>query len=231
MKAGRRPGALHRPGRFAAMLAACGVVLAACTGAPSVSSGPPSTPPPSASPAGPTPGAPDVTPNPAPPSAPAGDGTTATVTTALGAFTIELYTDSAPVAAANFVQLARSGYYDGVVFHRIVPGFVIQGGDPTGTGRGGPGYTIPDEPVVGDYVRGVVAMARTPAPNSQGSQFFVCLDDLRRTLPRSGGYVIFGRVTAGMEVVEAIAAGRNSGPPNNLALDAVAMTSVTVTAP
>lgn len=174
---------------------------------------------------------PDVTPRPDVASAPAGDGTKAIIRTALGDITVELYNESAPVAAANFIKLAGQHYYDGVVFHRIVPGFVIQGGDPTGTGSGGPGYTIPDEPVVGDYERGIVAMARTPAPNSQGSQFFICLADLRGRLPTSGGYVIFGRVAAGMDVADAIAAGPNSGSPDNRALQPVAMTSVEIVAP
>jgi cyclophilin family peptidyl-prolyl cis-trans isomerase len=172
-----------------------------------------------------------VTPNPVPASSPGGNGTKAVIHTAKGDITIELYNESAPVAAANFAKLAGEHFYDGVVFHRIVPGFVIQGGDPTGTGRGGPGYTIQDEPVIGDYVRGAVAMARTPAPNSQGSQFFICLADLRSRLDKAGGYVIFGTVTSGMDVVDAIAAGPNSGSPNNQALDPVAMTSVEIVAP
>jgi cyclophilin family peptidyl-prolyl cis-trans isomerase len=174
---------------------------------------------------------PHVTPNPSPALLPGGDGTKAVIHTALGDITIELFNTSAPVAAANFAKLAGEHFYDGVVFHRIVPGFVIQGGDPTGTGRGGPGYTIQDEAVVGDYVRGAVAMARTPAPNSQGSQFFVCLADLRGRLDKAGGYVIFGKVTEGMEVVDQIAAGPNSGSPNNQALEPVKMTSVEIVSP
>jgi cyclophilin family peptidyl-prolyl cis-trans isomerase len=172
-----------------------------------------------------------VTPRPEVASAPSGDGTKAIIHTAEGDITFELFTASAPVASANFAKLAEEHFYDGDVFHRIVPGFVIQGGDPTGTGRGGPGYTIQDEAVVGDYERGIVAMARTPAPNSQGSQFFICLADLRGRLPTSGGYVIFGRVTSGMEVVDQIAAGPNSGSPNNQALEPVAMTSVEIVKP
>ena len=174
---------------------------------------------------------PDVTPNPSAPLLPAGDGTTAVIHTTKGDITIELYNQSAPVAAANFAKLAGEHFYDGVVFHRLVPGFVIQGGDPTGTGTGGPGYTIKDEAVVGDYARGVVAMARTPAPNSQGSQFFICLADLQGRLDKAGGYVIFGNVTSGMDVVDAIGAGPNSGSPNNQALDPVKMTSVDIIKP
>lgn len=205
--------------RAAAVLLAA-ILAAACSPAPSS---------PSPSPAGPQ--SPDVTPRPEVATEPAGDGTTAVIRTPLGDIVIELYNTSAPVAATNFTTLAQKGFYDGVVFHRLVPGFVIQGGDPTGTGRGGPGYSIQDEPVVGDYERGIVAMARTPAPNSQGSQFFICLADLRGRLDKGGGYVIFGRVTSGMEVVDAIAAGPNSGSPSNQALEPVAMTSVEIVAP
>lgn len=92
-----------------------------------------------------------------------------------------------------------------MIFHRIVRGFVIQGGDPTGTGRGGPGYTFEDEPFKGDYYRGTLAMANA-GPNTNGSQFFICLDDLVGRLPKS--YTIFGLVTKGMDVVDQIAAGR-----------------------
>jgi peptidyl-prolyl cis-trans isomerase B (cyclophilin B) len=179
-------------------------------------------------------GPPAATPLASPPADPAGDGTRATIETSLGNIVIELFNESAPVASENFINLAEAGFYDGVVFHRLAPGFVIQGGDPQGDGSGGPGYTIQDEPVVGDYVRGVVAMAR-PAntdgsliPDSQGSQFFICLDDLRSRLPKSGGYAIFGRVIEGMEVVDQIAAMPNSG---ERALDPVAMTRVTIQGP
>jgi cyclophilin family peptidyl-prolyl cis-trans isomerase len=169
-----------------------------------------------------------------PPAAPAGDGTTATIETDLGNVVIELYTDSSPVAAENFINLAEAGFYDGVVFHRIVPNFVVQGGDPEGSGGGGPGYTIPDDPVVGDYTRGVVAMARpanpdgSKIPDSQGSQFFICLADLREGLPKSGGYSIFGNVISGMDVVDQIAAGDASGQD---ALDPVVMRRVTIQRP
>ena len=166
---------------------------------------------------------------------------TATIETPQGSIVIALKPETAPVATANFVKLALSGYYDGVVFHRLVPGFVIQGGDgqygkadaydAAKVGGGGPGYTIKDEPVVGDYVRGAVAMARTPAPDSQGSQFFICLDDLTGRLDKAGGYVIFGQVVSGMEVVDAIAAMPNGGEPANQALDPVPMTKVTIAQP
>ena len=175
---------------------------------------------------------PDATPLADPPSEPAGDGTQVTIETELGNVVIEVFTDSSPVAAQNFVNLAEAGYYDGVVFHRIIPGFVVQGGDPEGTGGGGPGYGIPDEPVVGEYERGIVAMARTPAPNSQGSQFFIVLDDsVKERLPKSGGYTIFGRVTSGMEVADGIVSGDRTGPSQDLAVDPVLMTQVTIQRP
>lgn len=177
--------------------------------------------------------APQATPLASAPAQPSGDGTTAMIRTPLGEITLELFTRSAPVASQNFVNLAQAHFYDCVVFHRLVPGFVIQGGDPEGTGGGGPGYTISDEPVVGEYGRGIVAMARTAQPDSQGSQFFIVLDDAARgALERYRSYVIFGRVTAGMDVVDRIAAMPNAGEAQgNAALAPVQMTSVTITRP
>jgi cyclophilin family peptidyl-prolyl cis-trans isomerase len=132
---------------------------------------------------------------------------TAELETNHGPITIELDPQRAPQTVNNFVFLAREGFYDGVIFHRVVPGFVIQGGDPTGTGRGGPGYQFRDElEGRGDYSRGTVAMANA-GPNTNGSQFFVCLEDVG--LPHS--YTIFGRVSAGMEAVDAIAAAPRQG--------------------
>jgi peptidyl-prolyl cis-trans isomerase B (cyclophilin B) len=114
-----------------------------------------------------------------------------------------------------------------------VPGFVIQGGDPTGTGGGGPGYTIQDEPVTAAFHRGTLAMARTPAPNSEGSQFFIVLsDDVGPGLATANpGYAIMGEVTAGMATVDAIAGMPNSGEPNYAAIHPLAMDSVTVSNP
>jgi cyclophilin family peptidyl-prolyl cis-trans isomerase len=118
-----------------------------------------------------------------------------------GDITIEFDAARSPQTVNNFVFLARDGYFDGVIFHRVVPGFVIQGGDPTGTGSGGPGYKFRDEiEGAGRYSRGTVAMANA-GPNTNGSQFFICLDDVG--LPHA--YTIFGRVTDGMEAVDAIA--------------------------
>ena len=176
---------------------------------------------------------PSATPLASPPAAPVGDGTTATISTELGEITFEIFNQSAPVASENFINLADVGYYDGVVFHRLVPDFMIQGGDPEGTGRGGPGYTIQDEPIVGDYTRGIVAMARSSAPNSQGSQFFIIVKD--SPFLASGGYTIFGRVLTGMDVVDQIVgmptANNEPGGRGGTALDPVVMDSVTIDRP
>ncbi len=147
----------------------------------------------------------------------------ATIHTTKGDIDVQVFADDAPKAANNFLELARKGFYDGVIFHRVVPGFVIQGGDPTGTGRGGPGYTFEDEPFRGDYDRGTLAMANA-GPNTNGSQFFICLSDLGGRLPKN--YTIFGRVTKGMDVVDAIA-GAQTGA-NDRPVEPVSMTSVEV---
>ncbi len=163
---------------------------------------------------------------------PAGETRTVTITTDVGQLVLKIEADLSPIAAGNFVALAACGYYDGVVFHRLVPGFVIQGGDPTGSGSGGPGYAIKDEPVTATYGRGTIAMARTAAPDSVGSQFFVVLDDRAgEALAYYNTYQIIGTVTSGMDTADAIAAMPNSGEPNNAAIDPVPMTSVTVTNP
>jgi peptidyl-prolyl cis-trans isomerase B (cyclophilin B) len=177
-------------------------------------------------------GPPAATPLTNPPSQPSGDGTKVTIATQLGNIVIEIYNRSAPVAAQNFVNLAKAGFYNGTTFHRLVPGFVIQGGDPNGDGSGGPGYTIKDEPVVGAYRRGIVAMARSRQPDSQGSQFFIVLDDsAAQALDAARTYVIFGNVAQGMDVVDRIAAMPNSGSPDNRAISPVAMDRVTVQGP
>ena len=171
-------------------------------------------------------GPPEATPNPVALETPAGDGTAVRLTTDEGDIVIGLFNESAPVAAENFQNLAEAGYYDGVGFHRAVEDFVLQGGDPEGTGGGGPGYTIEDEEVVGQYGRGIVAMARTSEPNSQGSQFFVVLDDeAEAALEAYRTYVIFGRVVEGMDVVDAIVAARE---PSNLIEDPVRIRSTSI---
>lgn len=116
---------------------------------------------------------------------------------------LQLNPAEAPQTVNNFVALARDGFYDGVVFHRVEPRFVIQGGDPTGTGRGGPGYKFNDEPVKRPYKAGTVAMANS-GPNTNGSQFFICLED-QPNLP--GLYTIFGDTISGMDVVRNIRPG------------------------
>ena len=128
----------------------------------------------------------------------------ATISTAKGTIVMDLDPSIAPLSVNNFVTLARDGFYDGLTFHRVEPGFVIQGGCPQGTGTGGPGYKFADEPVVGEYVKGAVAMANA-GKNTNGSQFFVCLDDLRGGLAKS--YNLFGQVVEGLDVVDAIARG------------------------
>ena len=127
-----------------------------------------------------------------------------TIATDKGDIVLELDPRLAPNTVNNFVALARQGYYDNVTFHRVVPDFVIQGGDPEGSGRGGPGYTFADEPVRGDYTHGAVAMANA-GPNSNGSQFFICIDDCTRKLDKA--YNLFGYVTSGLDVTERIAVG------------------------
>jgi cyclophilin family peptidyl-prolyl cis-trans isomerase len=164
----------------------------------------------------------------------AGEKRLVTIETAKGSFEITIEADLSPIAAGNFVALAACGFYDGVVFHRVATlqdgtPFVIQGGDPTGTGTGGPGYEIQDEPVTAVYGRGTVAMARTSAPNSVGSQFFVVLDDKDRAVLESANtYQIIGTVTSGMESVDAIYAAAGGV---ELPTDPVAMDKVTVTTP
>ena len=126
---------------------------------------------------------------------------TAVLDTNHGPITIALNPDRAPQTVNNFVFLANEGFYDGVIFHRVIPGFVIQGGDPTGTGTGGPGYKFRDElDKPGTYSRGTVAMANA-GPNTNGCQFFIVLDS--PGLPHA--YTIFGEVTEGMDAVDAIA--------------------------
>ncbi|WP_440328613.1 peptidylprolyl isomerase [Mitsuokella multacida] len=123
--------------------------------------------------------------------------------TNLGNFSVELFEDETPITTENFIDLAEKGFYDGVIFHRVIDGFMIQGGDPEGTGMGGPGYTIEDEFV--DDLRfdgeGILAMANTGMPHTGGSQFFITLD---KTQWLNGHHTIFGKVKEGMDVVRRI---------------------------
>jgi cyclophilin family peptidyl-prolyl cis-trans isomerase len=125
----------------------------------------------------------------------------ATLQTNRGAIRVELFPDDAPKTVENFTKLARDGFYDGVIFHRVIPDFMIQGGDPTGTGTGGPGYTFEDEANDHRVVRGALAMANA-GPNTNGSQFFIVTADECPWL--DGKHTVFGRVAAGMDVVDAI---------------------------
>jgi cyclophilin family peptidyl-prolyl cis-trans isomerase len=157
--------------------------------------------------------------------------TRAIIATEAGDIEADLFTEGAPRAAGNFVKLARQGFYDDVIFHRVIPGFMIQGGDGQfgkkasldkgRVGTGGPGYKFEDETFTGSYLRGTLAMANA-GPNTNGSQFFIMHADY--ALPKN--YTIFGQVTRGLDVVDAIA----SAPRNSRDLpDApVAMTSVTI---
>jgi cyclophilin family peptidyl-prolyl cis-trans isomerase len=128
--------------------------------------------------------------------------TNATLHTNHGAIEIELYPDDAPKTVENFVKLAGDGFYDGVIFHRVIPDFMIQGGDPTGTGTGGPGYTFEDEANDKRIERGALAMANA-GPNTNGSQFFFVVADACPWL--DGKHTVFGKVTGGMDVVDTIA--------------------------
>jgi peptidyl-prolyl cis-trans isomerase B (cyclophilin B) len=127
----------------------------------------------------------------------------ATIHTNHGPIAIELFEDDAPKTVANFTKLAGEGFYDGVIFHRIIPDFMIQGGDPTGTGSGGPGYTFEDEFNDKKVVRGALAMANA-GPNTNGSQFFIVTTEAASWL--DGKHTVFGRVTDGMDVVNEISA-------------------------
>jgi peptidyl-prolyl cis-trans isomerase B (cyclophilin B) len=127
--------------------------------------------------------------------------TNATIHTSRGAIELELFDDDAPKTVANFSDLARQGYYDGLTFHRVIPDFMIQGGCPRGDGTGGPGYEFEDEENEHRVVRGAIAMANR-GPNTNGSQFFLVTAEECPWL--DGKHTVFGRVTAGMDVVDAV---------------------------
>jgi len=127
---------------------------------------------------------------------------TAVLETSEGNIAIELNAKATPVTVNNFVYLAKKNFYNNTIFHRVIKGFMIQGGDPEGTGRGGPGYRFDDEKFEGEYLRGMIAMANA-GPNTNGSQFFIMLAD--NPLPKN--YTIFGQVVEGLDVVDKIAVG------------------------
>src|SRR4051794_3429285 len=127
---------------------------------------------------------------------------TATIDTTLGPISVEFWPDVAPNHVNSFLFLAKEGFYDGVIFHRVIPGFMIQGGDPTGTGTGGPGYKLKSEFNNRKHTRGVLSAARSNDPNSAGSQFFIMHADSPHL---DGQYTAFGKVTSGLDVVDKIA--------------------------
>lgn len=128
-----------------------------------------------------------------------------------GIMEAELYPEIAPISVANFVKLAKEGFYDGIIFHRVIPGFMIQGGDPTGTGTGGPGHTIKGEFAANGipndlaHDRGILSMARSMSPDSAGSQFFIMVE---KSPHLDGQYAAFGKVVSGMEVADQIVAAK-----------------------
>jgi len=140
---------------------------------------------------------------------------TAVMKTSVGDIEVELFADKTPITVNNFVSLAQKKFYENVIFHRTIKGFMIQSGDPTGTGSGGPGYKFNDEQFDGEYTRGTLAMANA-GPNTNGSQFFI----MHKDVPLPKNYVIFGKVTKGIETVDAIAEaptkpeGEGSSPVN-----------------
>jgi cyclophilin family peptidyl-prolyl cis-trans isomerase len=148
---------------------------------------------------------------------------TATIETNHGVIELELFTDDAPETVANFTKLAGEGYYDGLIFHRVIPDFMIQGGCPLGTGTGGPGYTFNDEPNDHRIVRGTLAMANA-GPNTNGSQFFIVTAEATPWL--DGKHTAFGQVTSGMDVVDAIQAVERD--PRDRPAEDVRMEKVTI---
>ncbi|MBP9728462.1 MAG: peptidylprolyl isomerase [Candidatus Moranbacteria bacterium] len=149
----------------------------------------------------------------------------ATLETSAGKMVVSLNAKETPITVNNFVFLAKEKFYDGTIFHRTIPGFMIQGGDPQGTGMGDPGYKFDDEAFSGKYERGTIAMANS-GPDTNGSQFFIMHADY----PLPPNYVIFGKVTEGLEVIDAIAtAPTKPGGEGSSPVAPVTVTSVTVT--
>ncbi len=147
---------------------------------------------------------------------------TATIETSAGTLTADLFASEVPRTVNNFVFLANEGFYSGVIFHRTISGFMIQGGDPTGTGTGGPGYRFDDEPVSRQYLRGTLAMANS-GPNTNGSQFFVMHADY----PLPPNYTIFGKLSAGEDIIDAIATAPTGG--QDRPVTPIQINSVTIT--
>ena len=155
------------------------------------------------------------------------------VTTSLGRMTFTLFAEEAPLAVNSFLFLANEGFFDGVTFHRLIPGFMVQGGDPTGTGTGGPGYTFEIEPPQRPYVRGGLAMANKGAGTANGSQFFIILDDLTEQGRLSPDFTLFGQIKEGHQAsfdtlakieavpVGATADGESSAPQQAITISAM----------
>ena len=149
----------------------------------------------------------------------------ATLQTNHGTIELELFPEDAPKTVDNFVKLAEDGFYDGVIFHRVIPDFMIQGGDPTGTGSGGPGYSFEDEFNRHKVVRGALAMANA-GPNTNGSQFFIVTTEAAPWL--DGKHTVFGRVTNGMDVVDAISEVRRDArdkPHEDVVIESVSVSA------
>jgi cyclophilin family peptidyl-prolyl cis-trans isomerase len=149
--------------------------------------------------------------------------TNATMQTNHGTIELELFDDDAPKTVGNFKKLASDGFYDGIIFHRVIPDFMIQGGDPTGTGSGGPGYQFEDEFNANKVERGVLAMANA-GPNTNGSQFFIVTADACPWL--DGKHTVFGRVTSGMDVVDTISnldTGPGDKPRDEVRIESLAL--------
>ena len=151
---------------------------------------------------------------------------TATIDTSEGAINVELYPQDAPGHVNSFVFLAREGFYEGSIFHRVIPGFMIQGGDPTGTGTGGPGYKLKAEFNPRSHKRGVLSMARTSDPNSAGTQFFICVADARFL---DNQYTAFGRVADDESLKTAQAIGKVRTGANDRPVEDVKIKKATVT--
>ena len=149
----------------------------------------------------------------------------ATITTKFGKIVVKFFPDLAPMHVKNFITLAEAGFYNGTPFHRVIPGFMIQGGDPSGNGTGGPGYTIPAEfTTQKKHTAGILSMARTNDPNSAGSQFFIMVAPSPHL---DGQYSIFGEVVEGMDAVNKIV--NTPRNPRDMPLERVEMTEVNVT--
>ena len=229
--------------RLAALAVVAALAVGACSGGsspkPILPSGvptPASSEAPSGPPASQAAGLPEGCPTSAPPPMAAGDTATVTLATEKGDIVIEVKGALGPTAAANFVALAECGAYDGVIFHRIIPGFMVQSGDvqygrqpnvdPTRVGGGGPGYEFADDPITTPYTRGTVAMANS-GPDTNGSQFFITVADTAL----DPNYTIFGSAVSGMEVADTISTGPSTGGQESRALEPVAITKATVTRP